>query len=152
MYLTLGDWSDDGHGKYDKILVETNQPIDKIRQAYKDSCKLTTVSFNHNEDFTGVKRDYLEVKKYRICSEYDNNSIPKESVEILSKYEGFSDLDFEDYKDELFVGESFVKFWFWFVKLSLPELEYAEINEKIPSINGYWDKDLNVQFGYGLYA
>jgi hypothetical protein len=48
----------------------------------------------------------------------------------------------------------FTEIWIWFVKLSLPEntiLEKADVKDKIPVINGYWNKNLNVQFGYGLY-
>ena len=29
MYLVLGDWSDDGHGKYDKVLVESKKSVDR---------------------------------------------------------------------------------------------------------------------------
>jgi hypothetical protein len=31
MYLVLGDWSDDGHGKYKKILVKCNKTVKEIQ-------------------------------------------------------------------------------------------------------------------------
>ena len=30
MYLVLGDWSDDGHGKYDNILLQSNLSVKEI--------------------------------------------------------------------------------------------------------------------------
>jgi len=60
MYLVLGDWSDDGHGKYEKVLVEVNKTIEEVQNAYKNSCKLTGISFNgSNEDFTGINRCWV---------------------------------------------------------------------------------------------
>jgi hypothetical protein len=47
----------------------------------------------------------------------------------------------------------FLYLWTEFVKLSLPDLIINKIAEdnSIPVINGYWNDNLNVQFGYGLY-
>lgn len=150
-YLVLGDWSNDGHGKEDKILLETNHPVEVIQQAYKDSCKLTGVSFNHNDDFTGIKRDYKEADKFHIATEYEQYDLSQECFEALNKF-GFSK-DFKiDNVDDFELAEEFPKLWIWFVKLSLPDLEANIIKDNIPVINGYWNKNLNVQFGYGLFS
>ncbi len=52
MYLVLGDPSQDGHSQYDKVLFEVNKTLEEVQQAYKDSCKLTGISFNHSYDYT----------------------------------------------------------------------------------------------------
>lgn len=155
MYLVLGDWSGDGHSQSDKILVETNHPVEDIQQAYKDSCKFTGVEFNHNESYTGITRNWEERKKYSVCTEYGSSRMSKEVYDILSKYDGFFDLYIKGYNGEYYVPyEGYADLWFWFVKLSLPDLDYNFIPEdnSIPYINGYWNKNLNVQFGYGLYS
>ena len=40
-----------------------------------------------------------------------------------------------------------------FIGLSMPQdWKYEHyIDDEIEPINGWWNKDLNVQFGYGLY-
>lgn len=149
-YLVLGDWSDDGHGKMEKVLVETNHPVEKLQQAYKDSCKLTGISFNYNENFTGIERDWKEQDKYQIAVEYEDNSLSDECFDALNKF-GFSEAFDVKSVDEFELGEQFTELWLWFVKLSLPDLVYNVVEDTIPTINGYWNKNLNVQFGYGLY-
>lgn len=157
MYLVLGDWSGDGHSISEKILMESNYPVDKVQQAYKDSCKLTGISFNHNEDYTGIKRDWQERDKYHIATEYGKSDVSDECVEALAKHglilpKKSDDKEaYYDYFDSDYYW--FTNLWTDFVKLSLPDLELTRSKEvdKIPVINGFWNKDLNVQFGYGLF-
>jgi hypothetical protein len=169
MYLVLGDWSDDGHGKSDKVLLESNVDVATIQQAYKDSCKLTGVSFNHNDDFTGVKskRKFDEADEYHIATEYERSGIPPKALSELIK-RGFKEafLENENYEfkgwekivesgEDLHFDDLFVDIWIWFVKLSLPSdvvLQEVDNKNNPPVINGYWNKNLNVQFGYGLYS
>ena len=70
--LTIGDWSQDGHNQYEEFVYESNKSVHEIRQAYKDSCKLTGISFNHNEDYTGLnlKWDHPEYNSRKIATEY----------------------------------------------------------------------------------
>lgn len=150
MKLVLGDWSNDGHGQSEEIVIVANHSVEDVQQAYKDSCKLTGVSFNHNKDYTEVKRDYDEAEKYRIATEYEDNCVSPEVVEILSKYEGFDKFGMTD--EYFSLDEIFSDLWFWFVKLSLSDLEYEIVEDTVPVINGYWNKNLNVQFGYGLFS
>ena len=137
MKLVLGDWSDDGHGRSDIILYECNHPVEKVQQAYKDSCKLTGVQFNINENYTGVKRDYPEECKYQICTEYDSSEIPETAYNML--VEACIDMDSMGIiKDDL-DDTQFKELWWEFVKLSLPDLTYKEITDDTPVINGYWN-------------
>lgn len=156
-YLVLGDWSDDGHGKSDKVLIESNYSEKDLQKAYKKSCKKTGISFNHNDNFTGKKDAIL------ICTDYEDSQITEEAYRALAKLNcPFNDLEFdgigcdevtEDNCDELYLNqESFTNLLMWFIGLSMPEdFEWKEVEDKIPYLNGYWDKSLNVQFGYGLY-
>ena len=73
MYLVLGDWSDDGHGKTEKICLEFNKTVEEIQQAYKDSCKLTGINF-HSAD--------------GLCVEYEDNSVSDKYMEILEQFDG----------------------------------------------------------------
>jgi len=154
MYIVLGDWSDDGHGKSDKVLVETNYEVDEMQEAYKKSCRMTGISFNHDEDFTGVKKDYREAKRYHICTEYEDTSLSEECVDILRVHGcPLEDFCYADEGDVYIDHDQFLGLLMWFVSLSLPDFKWEKVVEKddIPCFNGYWG-DLNVQFGYGLYC
>lgn len=159
MYLVLGDWSGDGHGKSEKVLVESNKTVKEIQNAYKASCRLTGVSFNGNDDFTGLKRDWKEGKKYHIATEYEQVwDVSDEAKQALrtAGYDVDKHFAFGMDEDEDQIEDNdviFLHIWTEFVKLSLPALIINKIPEdkSIPVINGYWDDNLNVQFGYGLY-
>ncbi len=150
MYLVLGDWSDDGHGKTDKVLYKVNHTVEKVQQAYKDSCRLTGISFNHNEDYTSRGRKLLDSKDYQICTEYQRPDLSKEVMNVLEKFK--CPLVKNLKASEFFVDDMFADLWWWFVSLSLNDLQWEEIEDETPVINGYWNKNLNVQFGYGLYG
>lgn len=159
MRLILGDWSNDGHGKHEDIILISNYPIEQIQEAYKKSCKLTGISFNHNDDYTEAGRGWEEQEKYRIACKYEDSSLTKFQINILKQFGNLDELlnntkIFEDYPydngDYNLTPDNFAALWLWFVKLSLPDL-ITKIDNPLPAINGEWNKDLNVQFGYGLF-
>lgn len=152
MRLVIGDWSDDGHGKSDEVLVNVNVSVEEVQNAYKSACRLTGISFNHNNDFTGRKRNWEDQKKYHIATGYASGlwNISDECKKVLTEY----GIDYESIiEKDGDLTEIFTELWFSFVELALPELKWSFQKEenKIPVINGYWNKNLNVQFGYGLY-
>lgn len=157
--LSIGDWSHDGHNQYEDFVFEVNKSVEEIRQAYKDSCKLAGMQFNHNENYTGINYDWRQAGKYECLCEYENSVMSSNFIQKLkavgldvSKYA----IDGND--EELCFGiEGFAEMIMQFIKLSLPDLTYEEAAFKkseiktIPPINGWWNKDLNVQLGYGLF-
>ena len=58
MKLTIGDWSKDGHNRMEHYYLNSNYDVHQVREAYKNSCKKTGVTFNHNEDYTGLGLTY----------------------------------------------------------------------------------------------
>ena len=165
MYLVLGDWSDDGHGQYEKVLLQSNMPLIIIQEAYKDACALTGISFNDNENYTKIERDWKEEEKYQIAARYENSFVPKTCLAILESHgiqikDWYEEEPSGDYgRDEdgnlMICQNDFVDLWVAFVKLCLPQdaiLQRAPQKEEIPAINGYWNKNLNVECGYGLFS
>ena len=152
--ITIGDWSQDGHNQYEEFVFESNKTVKEIRQAYKDSCKLTGLSFNHNEDYTGLNLNWKhpEYRIRKIATEYQEYELSDLAKEILSKF----NIDYSNY-DEEYSCENFLDLLISFIKLSLPDLILKEALFKkselknIPAINGWWNKELNCQFGYGLF-
>lgn len=153
--LTIGDWSKDGHSISEDFIYKSNKSVEEIRQAYKNSCKLTELSFNHDEDYTGLNLKYGTDRQ--IATEYQSSTISELALEILKKYE--IELKSEDGSEEYFIDgvDEFVDILIKFIKLSLPDLKLEEASYKkselkdIPAINGWGNKELNCQFGYGLF-
>ena len=152
--LVIGDWSDDGHGKCEDFLFEVNKPLEEIQQAYRDSVVLTGTKFHHNQD--GSIPTDLEAKALAILTDYEEYRIPVEALDRL-KTQGLElsfEYGLEDWEDDGDSGvngpEGVATLIMWFIKLSLPGLEYKLIKDDVPSINGWWG-NLNHQFGYGVF-
>lgn len=149
--ITIGDWSQDGHNQYEEFVFESNKTVKEIRQAYKDSCKLTGLSFNHNEDYTGLNLGYGTGRQ--IATEYGDVNISELAVNIFEKHSIKSYITFQEEPNT----ENFLTLLIDFIKLSLPDLTLQEASFKkselknIPAVNGWWNKELNCQFGYGLF-
>jgi len=146
--LTLGDWSEDGHEKSIEYIYLSNYPVEKIRQAYKDSCKLTGISFNHDEDYTGLALTYGSDRQ--VWTGYEDSGISDTAYAILSKFGIIAENDDID-PDFINPGEG-ADIIMKFISLSMPkDWSYSSLDNDIESINGWWNKELNVQFGYGLF-
>ncbi len=148
--ITIGDWSQDGHEEYDEFVFDSNKTVHEIRQAYKDSCKLTGLQFNYNKNYTGLPEHNSYGTDRHICTEYNENEITDLALNILKEH----GIDINVDKLDIDV---FLKLLIDFIKLSLPDLVLEEAAFKkselreIPAVNGWWNDELNVGFGYGLY-
>ncbi len=151
--LVLGDWSEDGHSMSKDILFDCNYDVHAIRQAYKDSCKKLGIIFNCNRDYTGLNLGYKSER--RLWTEYEESGISKATLGILNNancldgieyYEEDGSYYIDDYKD-------CAKLIMNFIAVSMPQdFTYKLVQEpKIEPINGLWNDELNVTFGYGLF-
>ena len=124
-YLVLGDWSNDGHGKYEKVLLESNKTVKEMQDAYKASCKKTGVSFNINENYTGIKRSVEDAMKHEVCTDYEDSKLSEEVYEIFKEFECQYLEDLEEYLEEYWVDqESFINLLLWFIGLSLEDFKW----------------------------
>lgn len=155
--LTIGDWSGDGHGHFEKIYYMVNYPVADIQQAYKDSCKTTGIQFNRNKNYTGVGGKMIYDQ---ILTAYENNQIRPKEVEILRKHKvitdewlsGHSLVEQADAYITLTEAEDVADLVMRFISLSMPnDFVYIKVENEVEPINGWWDKNLNCQFGYGIY-
>ena len=150
--LVLGDWSEDGHGISENFLFECNYDVHKIRQAYKDSCRKLGVTFNYNEDYTGLGLGYGSERQ--VWTEYREDGITRTAFEILNQAGCFNGIDYYEGGDEYYIeeDEDCAKLIMNFISLSMPEdFTYKLIEQDYECINGFWNDELNHQFGYGLF-
>src|SRR5579862_7277501 len=76
--LVTGDWSNDGHNQSETHIFETTHNVEQIRDAYLKAVKVSKVALHE-----GSPKD--SGTEYELCADYENNSIPKEAVDKLSK-------------------------------------------------------------------
>lgn len=134
--FTLGDPSDDGHGRIKEYHIRCNYSAEEITEAYK---KATSI----------LGFDYVE----NVCSEYEESYIDPDKACILIERGIISSeyLEPEDYysikKGSYWVDDcdEYVRIFFEIIKLILPDCEWrvANYNEECLSL-------LNCA-GYGLF-
>lgn len=139
--LTLGDWSDDGHGQYEEIYVLSNYDVHAMREAYKESCMKTGLYFH---DIA------IHPHWRKIWTDYHENNISENALKILEDY-GIIDKD-EIPETEQYNVDQAAEIIMRFIKLSMPDdFKYKFVEIDATPINGWWNDELNVQFGYGLF-
>lgn len=158
--LALGDWSEDGHGISKDILVDCNcNNVVDIQNAYKESCKKLGIQFDDDKDYS--EKGYKYHDPHLIWTDYQDNDMSAIAYDILNKAGCFDGVDVEEDDDGRFsvvtiegcVLEECAKVIMNFIALSMPEnFSYQIVKEDYPYINGHWDGNLNVGFGYGLFG
>ena len=148
--ITLGDPLNDGHGKYEKIKFKTNKTKEETVEAYLKSCKLTGLRFHHLR-----KGD----RSNELFCEYEQAYLTKYQIEVLSihncPFEEFFDMSEDDLlEDTVLYNDGLFDLIMWFISLSLPDLEYEVIQDKIETINLNCKVNgvaTNLLWGYGTF-
>lgn len=148
--IPIGDWSDDGHGKCEVFEIESNYPVKDLQEAYKASCKLTGLQFNHNQNYTGLPEHNQYRTERHICTEYEDGSLSEFAIEVLQEHGINLDEILTD--GEYLDPNSFARLILEFINLSMPkDWIWKFIENEGEYLNGFWNGNLNVQFGYGLF-
>lgn len=134
--LTIGDWSDDGHGRTADFIVNSNLPVEEVREAH----------FKIQET-TGVDIE-------SICSEYEEDEIDEESVEIL-KDMGFQFSNSTGMGDGITSPAEMARLWVFLLQKAEPNLKLEIQNDDIPNLHFYGldEKGRHISsVGYGLFS
>lgn len=149
--IIVGDWSDDGHGRTVDVDFECSHSIDECRAAYRKSCDLTGVTFH---------RDYTNKYSEQACTDYLISSISKSFLDVLRSHGIDVDAVVEQSPEDDFISDDgelypsptlFAMLIMESIGLSLTDFSYKLVTHKKEYLNGFWNKDLNEQFGYGLF-
>lgn len=153
--IAIGDWSEDGHGMCKNYFFISNYETKLLQQAYKESCQLLGVQFHDGENYTGIK----EVEEFGsdrlVCTEYEDNQLSQTVVKLFKQHH--CPLQQLVQNGNPYNEKEFAELILWFISLSMPtdfqyHFEQLPNGTRVQSLNGYWDKELNVQFGYGLFV
>lgn len=135
-YMTIGDWSGDGHGLNRSFLILSNAPVEIVREAHY-----------RIKDVTGVDIE-------DICSEYEDDVIDAENVQQLQKI-GFPFDDIAADGTVCMNAREMARLWLFLLQKANPELRLNfGKREEIPTLHfyGYDEKDRHINFvGYGLF-
>lgn len=128
--MSIGDWSDDGHGKHEDYIIKSNKPVKDVREAH----------FRIKE-VTGIDIDHL-------CRDYEDSHIPSDVEDkLLAMGFGFED-EGCTYPDE------FASLWVFLLQKADPGLELKIVNDDIPTLHfyGFDEKRRHIgHVGYGLF-
>lgn len=131
--IPIGDWSDDGHGKCEYFYATATKP-------FKDVCLA----------FKAAKKK-LDFSPEEVCSEYEENEVTEEAIELLKEH------GFEIDSDNFYTREM-AELVVWFLNQGDSELNAVLLPEdEEPPMLRNWDyRDITGEnldgFGYGLFG
>lgn len=121
--LTIGDWSNDGHGKTSSVTISSNLSEEEIRDAYSVGSKI--VGFDLSES---------------VCSDYQDTSLSVAYLSSLVKH-GFDEQSIYGYKRNHggfhLVEQDFVNIFLFIVKLGNSNFEFNIVKNNEICIGGY---------------
>lgn len=142
--MYIGDWSDDGHGKSDKIIVNI-EGVDVSDEALQAS-------------YEKSKQD-LGVDILKLFSSYEENTLP---YGVYDKFvsAGFTPLEERDPRYYVWVDDSDVcglQLFMWFIGQNLEYFKWQEIDVVYPCLVGGYntiikeEHGVSSSYGYGFF-
>ena len=153
--FTVGDWSEDGHSYYQHDIVETNYPVERMQQAYFDSCKKIGYRFDHSHQ---MPKEHLVLSS--LLTNYTDDNLPPEFMDVMQDHhcdlEMLMDFDYaraNREEDQHITPEEVTAMMLIVLTITMPKDWVYELikSDPMPQFNGYWSDTLNVQIGYGTY-
>lgn len=150
MYIPFGDWSDDGHGKYDKVLVDAPS-----MEALYDAQKCLCARYG-NDFFDGYADQYEEsTLSPVIWQALKDTNYPIErmiQIEDVNNWEGMTSIDdVLEYDPNPSICLEFVEDTFiWLLNAFNAEIVRLDAGEDIPMICN-WTCPGFETVGYGCF-
>lgn len=146
--IPIGDWSDDGHGKYDDYLIESNQPLERVRELYFQACDKIGFSLDGS---------YKETKLTPFAN-YQDSTFSRETLDALLEFGvqlNEEDVEYIREQESTDGHELFLDILFAFIKTQDKSLKLKRIpSEEFPMFQfyGFDSKKRHIgYFGYGLF-
>lgn len=131
--MSIGDWSDDGHGLHDDYTIKSNKPVETVREAH----------------YTIKEKTGVDIEN--ICCEYQNSRISNDDFNKLTRL-GFT---FPGPDEKHLTPETMAKMWVFLLNKTDPSLKLTFTAEnELPTLHfyGYDDKGRHIdQIGYGCF-
>lgn len=134
-YITIGDWSCDGHGRSEDFMVSSNMPVEAVREAHYKIKGATGIDIES------------------ICSEYEEDEIDEETVVTL-KNMGFKFENSSGMGDGIVNVPEMARLWIFLLQKADPTLELKIVECDTPRLQfyGFDEKGRHIGgVGYGLF-
>jgi hypothetical protein len=132
--MSIGDWSDDGHGKHKDFIVESNVPVQVVREAHF------------------AMENTLGINIEDICCDYEDSVVSSETTRAIREL-GFEFEDIDNGEAGMY-PEEMVRLWIFLLQKVDPDLELEIIKDEIPTFHfyGFDSQKRHIgQVGYGLF-
>lgn len=132
--LVLGDWSNDGHGRTQTVMLRADAPIEKVREAFFKAQTLLPEVLDPTT----------------MCAEYQETEISEECLRQLKQHKAP-----RPRKDEGCSLDWLARYTVWFINQGNPKLEVKRVKrETYPTLHFYGmdERGRHIGFiGYGLF-
>ena len=146
--IPIGDWSNDGHGKHKDYLIESNKPVEVVRELYFQACDKIGFSLDGSYKKTSLTPQ----------ASYEDYTFSRETLQALLDFGVKLDQDTIEYirEQESTDGtELLCDIILAFIKTQDPELELTRIEEQNFPMFQFYGFDKHKRhigyFGYGLF-
>ena len=134
-YMTIGDWSGDGHDQSEDFLIESNYPVERVREAHFQM-----------ETATGINIE-------DICAEYEENEIDPETVKKIKEL-GFRFENSSGMGDGIISVPEMASLWIFLLMKTNRDLKLEIIEDNTPTLHFFGYDEQNRHWGsvgYGLF-
>ena len=150
MYLPFGDWSDDGHGKYEKILIEAPSMEHLLKAQQKLKAEYGEHFFSHFAD--DYEEPYLGEDVWQALMDSDYPAERMCEKEDTNDWEGFSSLAeiLRADRNPAVCLDFVIDVFIWLLNWKGAMIVQIEEQNKIPMICN-WTCDGFETVGYGCF-
>lgn len=135
-YMTIGDWSCDGHGRSEDFVVSSNMPVEYVRETHYKI-----------KDKTGVDIE-------SICSEYEEEKLTRRLLTSL-KSMGFQFENSSGLGVESVSVREMAQLWIFLLQKVSPVLKLKIVEDDVPRLQfyGFDEQGRHISgVGYGLFS
>jgi hypothetical protein len=146
-WLVIGDWSDDGHSDKQFIAFRCTHDEKAVQKAYLAACKKGNVALHE---------DHKSGAEHVIACDYEDSKLRPDARKALKDLGVDLSLlggnpDDADDAGTYLGPQDIVVLFAEMVKTQIDGFNYKlPENTRLPTLNGFWKKDFNLQFGYGV--
>lgn len=151
--MPIGDWSEDGHGKCDYFRVQSDLPLEEVRETH----------------FNILEKTGIDLSK--LCANYEDSKIPFETIQKLielgfntdgildealyNKAKNSEDSDVYDENSDGVYSEDIASIWIFLLNKTNENLNLKMIDdekEKMLVFYGFDEKGRHIKSpGYGVF-
>lgn len=124
--IVMGDWSNDGHGRTEKVVISTDFTREEVEKAFK----------------AGVEKTGFDITTH--CEDYEDGSVPNALYDYFDKAGVEYGNIREDNESTQGIGyDDFVKIWFKTCEIGNPDFKYTQVS--------HYENEIRIG-GYGLFC